>query len=72
MADSAKRLTVDFKLSFIDGVASAVGFVERLSSQGLKTNKILGYALPPKKFTRLAFLMINLIHNFFSKGVKLN
>ena len=49
MADLAKRLSVDFGLPVIDGVAAAVKQVEVLVAQGLKTSKIGGYAMPPRK-----------------------
>ena len=49
MADLAKRLSVDFGLPVIDGVAAAVKQVEGLVAQGLKTSKMGGYAMPPRK-----------------------
>jgi allantoin racemase len=49
MADLAKRLSVDFGLPVIDGVAAAVKQVEGLIAQGLKTSKMGGYAMPPRK-----------------------
>ena len=49
MAALAKRLSVDFGLPVIDGVAAAVKQVEGLVAQGLKTSKIGGYAMPPRK-----------------------
>ena len=55
MADLANRLTEEFNLPVIDGVAAAVKLVEGLLSQGLKTSKILGYALPPKKVYKGCF-----------------
>ena len=48
-ADLARRLSVDFGLPVIDGVAAAVKQVEGLVAQGLKTSKMGSYAMPPRK-----------------------
>jgi allantoin racemase len=44
MADLMDRLSAEFGLPVIDGVACAVAFAEALHSAGLKTSKIGGYA----------------------------
>ena len=49
MADLAKRLSVDFGLAVIDGVAAMVKQVEGLLAQGPKTSKMGDYAMPPRK-----------------------
>lgn len=44
MADLMDRLSAEFGLPVIDGVACAVAFAEALHSAGLKTSKVGGYA----------------------------
>ncbi len=46
MADLMKRLTLEFKVPVIDGVACATAFAEALATTGLMTSKIGGYASP--------------------------
>lgn len=46
MAELMNRLSSEFGLPVIDGVACAVAFAEALSALGLKTSKIGGYAAP--------------------------
>jgi len=46
MADLMIRLSAELGLPVIDGVACATTFAEALSTIGLKTSKIGGYASP--------------------------
>jgi allantoin racemase len=46
MADLMRRLSDEFKVPVIDGVACATTFAEALAATGLKTSKIGGYAPP--------------------------
>jgi allantoin racemase len=46
MADLMRRLSEEFKVPVIDGVACATTFAEALIAAGLKTSKIGGYASP--------------------------
>ena len=46
MADLMKRLSEQFGLPVIDGIACATTFAEALAATGLKTSKIGGYAAP--------------------------
>lgn len=46
MADLMSRLSDEFKVPVIDGVACATTFAEALIATGLKTSKIGGYAQP--------------------------
>ena len=55
MADLAKRLSKEFEIPVIDGVASAVKIVEGIIVQGLKTSKAGGYAIPPRKIYKGRF-----------------
>ena len=55
MADLAKRLSKEFEIPVIDGVASAVKIVEGIIVQGLKTSKAGGYAIPPRKIYKGKF-----------------
>jgi allantoin racemase len=48
MADLMSRLSDEFKVPVIDGVACATTFAEALAATGLKTSKIGGYAPPPR------------------------
>jgi allantoin racemase len=46
MADLMRKLSDEFKVPVIDGVACATTFAEALAATGLKTSKIGGYAAP--------------------------
>jgi allantoin racemase len=48
MADLMSRLSDEFKVPVIDGVACATTFAEALAATGLKTSKIGGYASPTR------------------------
>jgi allantoin racemase len=48
MADLMHRLSDEFKVPVIDGVACATTFAEALAATGLKTSKIGGYAPPTR------------------------
>lgn len=48
MADLMSRLSEEFKVPVIDGVACATTFAEALAATGLKTSKIGGYAQPTR------------------------
>jgi allantoin racemase len=48
MADLMRRLSDEFKVPVIDGVACATTFAEALAATGLKTSKIGGYAPPTR------------------------
>jgi allantoin racemase len=48
MADLMSRLSDEFKVPVIDGVACATTFAEALAATGLKTSKIGGYAPPTR------------------------
>jgi allantoin racemase len=48
MADLMSRLSDEFKVPVIDGVACATTFAEALATIGLKTSKIGGYASPTR------------------------
>lgn len=48
MADLMGRLSDEFKVPVIDGVACATTFAEALAATGLKTSKIGGYAAPTR------------------------
>ncbi len=54
MADLAKSLTEQHLLPVIDGVAIAVGLIEMLARNGIRTSKLGGYAAPlPKAYAGL-------------------
>jgi allantoin racemase len=48
MADLMSRLSDEFKVPVIDGVACATTFAEAIAATGLKTSKIGGYAPPTR------------------------
>jgi allantoin racemase len=49
MTDLAKRFTGEHRLPVIDGVAVAVGLIEMLARNGIRTSKLGGYASPLAK-----------------------
>ena len=49
MTDLARRLTAEFAVPVVDGVAAAVKLAEGLVGMGLTTSRIGGYARPPSK-----------------------
>ena len=52
MADLAKSLADEHGVPVVDGVAAAIGLIEMLSRNGLRTSKRGGYAKPlPKTYT---------------------
>ena len=52
MADLAQSLSLEHGLPVIDGVSVAIGLIEMLARNQLRTSKVGGYARPlPKKYT---------------------
>ncbi len=52
MADLAQSLAREHGLPVVDGVSVAIGLIEMLARNGLKTSKIGGYAAPlPKSYS---------------------